>query len=67
MFQLFLFLFIILGIMYVYQLKKNIEKYNTYQCNIESNCNKRLIANSINRISKKYYTLENNLKSINAI
>ena len=67
MFQLFLFLFIIIGIIYVYHLKKNIEKYNTYQCNLESNCNKTLIANSINRISKKYYTLENNLKSINAI
>ena len=61
-----LIIYLVIGIIYLLHSQSILERYaNNYRANFH--CNSKLIAESINRIRKKYLNLENNLKQIKLI
>jgi hypothetical protein len=61
-----LIIYLVIGIIYLLQSQSILERYAN-NCQANFHCNSKLIAESINRIRKKYLNLENNLKQIKLI
>lgn len=61
-----LIIYLVIGIIYLLQSQSILEKYDN-NCPSNLHCNSKLIADSINRIRKKYLDLEEKLKGIKAI
>ena len=61
-----LIIYLVIGIIYLLQSQSTLERYAN-NCQANFHCNSKLIADSINRIRKKYLDLEEKLKGIRVI
>ena len=62
---IYFIIYLIIGLLYLLYPKQTFEKYKNND--IMDSCNSELISKSINRIRKKYITLEKNLSDNNLI
>lgn len=61
-----LIIYLVIGIIYLLQSQSTLERYAN-NCQANFHCNSKLIADSINRIRKKYLDLEEKLKGVRVI